>query len=57
MVQHRLENYGTARSLYTRLREMQPEMAERYAFLDMQGQQAARASAAAQEKGALPWQE
>jgi tetratricopeptide (TPR) repeat protein len=56
-VDHELENYGTARQAYAKLKELSPELADRFAYLDLRGSQAARAADAAQLKGVVLWEE
>lgn len=56
-VDHELENYGTARQAYAKLKELSPELADRFAYLDLRGSQAARAADPAQLKGVVLWEE
>lgn len=41
---HALENYGTADSTFDRVKELAPELATRFAYLDLRGDDAARAA-------------
>ena len=43
-VNHELENYGAARTLYRELKELNGELAERYVYLDLRGEEGARAA-------------
>ncbi len=54
---HELENYGSARRSYNKLREINPELANQYAYLDMRGDEATRASDAKRMKKMMVWDE
>ena len=56
-VNHELENYGTARELYGRLKSVDAELAERFAYLDFRGEEAARASELSGLRRYLSWEE
>ncbi len=56
-VNHDLENYGEARAAFARLKDLDPDLAERFAFIDLRGEEAARAAAASQAKGEMLWAE
>jgi len=56
-VNHRLENYYGAENAYRQLRERDPELAERFAYLALRGAEAGRAASAAGVKGAVLWAE
>lgn len=54
-VNHELENYGEVRYLYDRLKSVDSALAEEYAYLEMRGQEAARAAAAQGGQGQTLW--
>ena len=54
---HALENYGSARTEYRKLREIDPELAARFSYLDLRGDEAQRAADTAKVKGVLLWEE
>lgn len=54
-VHHKLENYSLARSTYTKLRKADPELAERYTYLDQRGEAGVRAADVAQIEGVVEW--
>jgi len=54
-VNHELENYGTVRELYQKLKAMDPDLASRFAYLDLRGEEALRAAEAAREKEVMVW--
>jgi len=54
---HELENYGSARRMYNRLRALNPELANQYAYLDMRGDEATRASDAKMMRRMMVWDE
>jgi tetratricopeptide (TPR) repeat protein len=56
-VNHDLENYGEARAAYAAVRDVDPALAEKYAYLDLRGEEAARAAEASQVKGEILWAE
>ena len=56
-VSHSLENYGTVRRYYDQLKEVDPALADQFAFLELRGEAAARASDAAQMTGRMVWGE
>ena len=41
---HQMENYWLASKSYDRVKELDPELAERFAYLDLRGDDAARAA-------------
>lgn len=57
MVNHELENYGIVREAYDRLKEIAPEIAERFAYLTLRGEEASRAADLDDVKGAVLWDE
>ena len=56
-VNHDLENYGTARRAYERLQAVSPSMANRFAYLGLRGEEAARAAEAGDVEGVIFWVE
>lgn len=54
-VYHKLENYSRARSTYTKLKKTDPELAERYTYLDQRGEAGVRAADVAQIEGVVEW--
>ena len=56
-VHHELENYGTVRQVYEKLESIDKELAERYAYLDLRGAEAARAAEVSGMKDEVLWEE
>jgi tetratricopeptide (TPR) repeat protein len=56
-VDHDLENYGTARTAYRKLQEIDPGLAARFSYLDLRGDEAQRAAEAAGVREVLLWEE
>lgn len=56
-VDHDLENYGTAKAAYKKLQELDPNLADRFSYLDLRGDEAQRAADTAQIKGVVLWEE
>ena len=56
-VDHELENYGTARAAYSKLKDINPDLASRFAYLDLRGDEASRAADVSQVKGVVLWEE
>jgi tetratricopeptide (TPR) repeat protein len=52
-----LENYGSVRQAYQTLQQLDPALAERYAYLELRGDEASRASDATALKSAVEWDE
>ena len=52
-----MENYGTVRKQYDKLKKLDPELASRFAYLDLKGDEAVRAAEAAKIKEAVVWAE
>jgi tetratricopeptide (TPR) repeat protein len=52
---HELENYGTVRGQYAELRRIDPELAEKFAYLDLRGEEAGRAADSAGIKELVIW--
>jgi hypothetical protein len=56
-VSHELENYGLVRKTFGRLKELDPRLAEQYAYLDLRGDEAGRAAAVAGVHDTVRWEE
>ncbi len=56
-VHHMLENYGLARRTYQQLKELDPALAERFAYLDLQGETGVRAAKISEVEGVVVWSE
>jgi tetratricopeptide (TPR) repeat protein len=54
-VDHELENYGTARQAYEKLKTLAPELAERFSYLALRGEEAGRAADVSGVKGIVVW--
>jgi tetratricopeptide (TPR) repeat protein len=54
-VYHKLENYKLASNTFTKLKKTDPQLAERYAYLDQQGDAGVRASDVTQTEGVVEW--
>ena len=54
---HELENYGLVKKTYEQIKDIDPELAERYAYLDLKGDEAARALDAAGLQTIVVWEE
>ncbi len=56
-VHHKLENYGFARRTYNQLKEVDPELAERFAYLNLEGEEGMRAAEISNIEGVVVWTE
>ncbi len=54
---HALENYGTSRRTYEKLKELDPELAARFSYLDLRGKEADRAAELSKTKEVVIWEE
>ena len=54
---HELENYGSVREAYEKLKSIEPDLAVRFAYLDLRGDEAERASAIADVREVVVWAE
>lgn len=54
---HEIENYGTARRAYAKLQDVSPSLANRFAYLDLRGEEADRAAQAGDVDGMILWSE
>lgn len=56
-IQYESENNGAAKRYYRELRDVDPGLADRYAFLELKGEEGARAAEASGLKNAITWVE
>ncbi|MBW8003731.1 MAG: hypothetical protein FVQ80_17285 [Planctomycetes bacterium] len=56
-VHHQLENYGFAKRSYDKLKKIDPELAEKFDYLDLKGEAGARAAEVSGLKGVMVWAE
>ncbi len=56
-VNHEMENYGTVKQTYTKLKEIDPDLAMQFAYLDLRGDDATRAAAIGRVKEVVLWEE
>ncbi|MEW5816631.1 MAG: tetratricopeptide repeat protein [Spirochaetota bacterium] len=56
-VNHELENYGLVKRTYEELKRKDPDLALRFAYLDLRGEEASRAAEISQAKEVMLWQE
>ena len=54
-VNHELENYGIVRKAYNKLKAVDPELAEQFAYLSLRGEEAARAAEISAVKEVIVW--
>jgi tetratricopeptide (TPR) repeat protein len=54
---HEIENYGSVNEAFERLKQIKPELARRFAYLEMRGVEAERAAAIGNLKEELVWAE
>ena len=54
---HRLENYGAARENYRKLKILDPVQANRFAYLEMRGEESSRAAKASGAENDIIWEE
>lgn len=54
---HELENYGSARRSYKKLKALNPELANQYAYIDMGTDETTRASDAKKMRRQMIWDE
>jgi Flp pilus assembly protein TadD len=54
---HELENYGEARLAYDSLKRFDPDLANRFSYLDLRGEEAARAAQISQSKMTVIWED
>ena len=56
-VSHELENYGLVRKSYQELKRVDPDLADQFAYLDLRGEEAARAAEMSAVKEVVLWEE
>ena len=56
-VNHDMENYGTVKKQFDTLKKLDPDLAAQFAYLEMRGDDLARASEAARIKEVMVWDE
>ncbi len=56
-VHHELENYGMTRQSYGKLKEIDPDLATQFAYLDLRGEEAVRAAEISKIKEIVIWDE
>jgi hypothetical protein len=56
-VNHDLENYYQVKKVYVELEERDPDLAQKFAYLDLKGEEATRAAEANGVKGVVIWEE
>jgi hypothetical protein len=54
---HELQNYGIVKTEYEELRTLNPDLADQFAYLRLQGEESTRAAAASQVVGVVVWEE
>jgi hypothetical protein len=57
MVNHLMENYGAVKKYYQALKTADPTLADRYAYLDLKGEEGAKAADATGLKNLIDWME
>ncbi len=56
-INHELENYGMVRETYDKLKSLNPDLAIQFAYLELRGDEAARAAEIGQSKEIVIWDE
>ena len=56
-VNHALENYYLVKKIYTELKELDPDLAFQFSYLDLRGEEASRAAEIGKVKGMIVWAE
>ena len=56
-IHHELENYGMVRRKYNELQKLDPALAMQFGYLDLRGDEAARAADASGVKTMVLWEE
>jgi tetratricopeptide (TPR) repeat protein len=54
---HEIENYGSVKTAYDRLKKLNPDLAARFAYLDLRGEEATRAADITQVRNVVIWEE
>ena len=57
VINHQMENYGVVKRYYQELKVQDPALADRYAFLDLKGEEGAKAADASGLKTMVEWME
>jgi hypothetical protein len=57
VINHQLENYGLVKKYYQALKAQTPALADRYAYLDMRGEEGAKAADASGIRNLIEWME
>ncbi len=55
-VHHELENYRTVMDLYGTIKELDPDLADRFAYLDLRNEEVVRASESSKVKEEVIWE-
>ncbi len=56
-VNHEMENYGTVKEMFEKLKTINPDLAQQYAYLDLRREDAAKAAAVGDLKEVVIWEE
>lgn len=54
---HELENYGTVRDAYEKLKNIDPDLAEQFSYLALRGEEASRAAEISKAREVMVWDE
>ncbi len=54
---HQLQNYGTVKKQFDELRSLNPDLADQFAYLRLQGEESTRAAEASRSAGVVVWEE
>jgi hypothetical protein len=54
---HEIENYATVKKSFGELRQVDPDLASRFAYLELKGEEATRAADILQVRDFIIWQE
>jgi len=54
---HELENYGLVKETYSRLKELNPDLAYQFSYLDLRGEEAVRAAEISKVQEVVIWEE
>jgi tetratricopeptide (TPR) repeat protein len=54
---HEIENYATVKKAFAELKTVDPDLASRFAYLELKGEEATRAAEISEVKGIVIWQE
>ena len=57
VINHQMENYGVVKRYYQELKRQDPALADRYAYLDLKGEEGARAGDASGLRNLVEWME